>query len=174
MPPSEDGYQESLPGGTGAPGQPPTAGHGLATVLPKIFMAVADAVEWIARSAGIQWIGHYLDDFLLAGRPNLTECQLALEQLLQQLGVRVAQDKTEGPSPVLTFLGIEINTLAMEVCLPKEKLQSLQALLGEWILGDPRVASMPQVEYVVREYKKSVSAPPRVSLSITLALLRSL
>ena len=41
-------------------------------------------------------------------------------------------------------------------------------------LGDPRVASMPQVEYVVRGYKKSVSTPPRVRLSITLALLWSL
>jgi hypothetical protein len=75
---------------------------------PKIFTAVADAAEWIARSAGIQWVGHYLDDFLLAGRPNSTECQLALEQLsdlFQQLGVPVAQDKTEGPSPVLTSWG---------------------------------------------------------------------
>lgn len=103
---------------------------------PKIFTAVADAAEWIARSAGIQWVGHYLDDFLLAGRPNSAECQLALEQLsdlFQQLGVPVAQDKTEGPSPVLTFLGIEIDTVAMEVRLPREKLQSLQTLLGEWV-----------------------------------------
>ena len=33
---------------------------------------------------------------------------------------------------------------------------------------------MPQVEYVVRGYKKSVSTPPRVQLPITPALLRSL
>jgi hypothetical protein len=45
----------------------------------------------------------------------------------------VAQDKTEGPSPVLTFLGIKIDTLAMEVRLPREKLQSLQSLLREWV-----------------------------------------
>lgn len=80
--------------------------------------------------------GDYLDDFLLAGRPNSTECQLALEQLSdlsQQLGVPVAQDKTVGPSTVLTFLGIEIDTVAMEVHLPREKLRSLQALLGEWV-----------------------------------------
>ena len=30
---------------------------------PKIFTALADAVEWIARQEGVEWIMHYLDDF---------------------------------------------------------------------------------------------------------------
>jgi len=37
---------------------------------PKIFTAVADAVEWILRSEGVNFVIHYLDDFLLVGPPN--------------------------------------------------------------------------------------------------------
>ena len=67
---------------------------------PKIFTAVADTAEWIAHSTVIWWIGHYLDNFLLTGRPNWKECQLALEQLselFQQLGVPVAQASKTDP-----------------------------------------------------------------------------
>lgn len=34
---------------------------------PKIFMAIADAVEWIARKEGIKFVIHYLDDFPVVG-----------------------------------------------------------------------------------------------------------
>ena len=37
---------------------------------PKIFTAVADAVEWIARQHGVKFIIHYLDDYLIIGAPN--------------------------------------------------------------------------------------------------------
>ena len=30
---------------------------------PKIFNAMADAVEWMVRQAGISLVFHYLDDF---------------------------------------------------------------------------------------------------------------
>ena len=36
---------------------------------PKIFTAVADAVEWIARNEGVRCVIHYLDDFLIIGAP---------------------------------------------------------------------------------------------------------
>jgi hypothetical protein len=48
---------------------------------PKIFTAVADAAEWIARQEGVPVIGHYLDDFLIMGRPNSQECGQSLHQL---------------------------------------------------------------------------------------------
>ena len=35
---------------------------------PKIFNAVADALEWISRKHGVNNGWHYLDDFLVAGR----------------------------------------------------------------------------------------------------------
>ena len=38
---------------------------------PKIFTAVADAVEWIAKQEGVGFVIHYLDDFLVVGPPCL-------------------------------------------------------------------------------------------------------
>ena len=38
-------------------------------LAPKIFTAVADAAESIARQQGVTTILHYLDDFLIIGRP---------------------------------------------------------------------------------------------------------
>jgi len=34
---------------------------------PKIFTAVADAVEWILKDEGVRFAIHYLDKFLVKG-----------------------------------------------------------------------------------------------------------
>lgn len=53
---------------------------------PKIFTAVADAVEWVARQEGVNFVIHYLDDFLVIGAPDSQECTVALNKLLAILG----------------------------------------------------------------------------------------
>ena len=40
--------------------------------------------------------------------------------------------KTEGPSTTISFLGMELDTIAMEIRLPADKLQRLQKLTREW------------------------------------------
>ena len=42
----------------------------------------------------------------------------------------VAHDKTEGPSTCLTILGIEVDSVAMELRLPNDKLERLSGLLS--------------------------------------------
>ena len=37
---------------------------------PKIFTAIADGLEWIARQNGVTRIEHYLDDFVILGPPE--------------------------------------------------------------------------------------------------------
>ena len=49
---------------------------------PKIFMAVADALEWIVKCEGVNAVIHYLDDFLLAGSPGSLQCACDLNTLL--------------------------------------------------------------------------------------------
>ena len=64
----------------------------------KIFTAIADAAEWIARQAGVQFIIHYLDDFLIIGAPASSECATALNTLIQifaRLGLPLAIEKVE-------------------------------------------------------------------------------
>ena len=46
---------------------------------PKIFTAVADALEWIFRARGVSIVLHYLDDFLTMGRATSDECKRNLE-----------------------------------------------------------------------------------------------
>ena len=80
-------------------------------------------------------IFHYIDDFVIVGRPDETQCESGLRSLIQaceNLGFVVADDKTEGPSTRLTVLGIEFDTEAMVLRLPQEKLERQRSLLATW------------------------------------------
>ena len=52
--------------------------------------------------------------------------------LCEQLGVPIAREKVCQPSTSLTFLGIEVDTLAMELRLPQEKLERLKEAIKAW------------------------------------------
>ena len=102
----------------------------------KIFTAIADAVEWIARQKGVQFIIHYLDDFLVIGALASLECAQALavlKSLYELLGLPVALAKLVGPVPCLDFLGFELDSEAMEICLPHPKLAELRELIQSWL-----------------------------------------
>ena len=80
---------------------------------PKIF-AVADALEWCIHRQGVTSVYHYLDNFVVVGPPGSSICQEylhILEKECEYLGVPLAHEIREGPSPVITFLGITIDTL---------------------------------------------------------------
>ena len=102
---------------------------------PKIFNTVADGLHWHLVQAGISFLFHYLDDYIMVAPPDSQLCQSWLDILLDecsQLGVPIASHKTEGPATVVTFLGIQIDTCKGELRLPLEKLQRLRDLLEEW------------------------------------------
>ena len=130
---------------------------GLATAL-AIFNALEEALEWILGSRGVKYIIHYLDDFLLLGHPNSEECAAPLSTTLstcRDLGVPLAADKVEGPAPVLTFLGIEFNTVAMSLALP----------MTSWLLS-VRYSRGSRVQYVsaiCTNYNPNWALKPSVS-----------
>ncbi|MCG8624736.1 MAG: hypothetical protein MJE68_22410 [Proteobacteria bacterium] len=102
---------------------------------PIIFTALADALQWVIEQRGTSHVAHYLDDFVTVGTPNTDQCyinQQIICRTCQELGIPLAPHKTVGPSTCLVFLGIEIDTIAMELRLPQEKLHKLQELLREW------------------------------------------
>ena len=51
----------------------------------------------------------------------------------QELGVPVAFDKVEGPSPQLSFLGIHIDTCVNELSLPPLKLARISSSVNAWL-----------------------------------------
>ena len=101
---------------------------------PKLFTAVADAVEWVAKYHGLELVFHYMDDFLLilpvaAGATQLN----GLLAVFKELGLPLAAEKLEGPSHRVTFLGIEVDTATLELHLSQKKILELKSLVGEWL-----------------------------------------
>ena len=102
---------------------------------PKIFTALADAVEWCVAATGVPDIYHYLDDFAVLGPPRSEACCHNLSKLKMvcgELGIPLAPEKEEGPSTSLTFLGIVIDTTLGELRLPEDKLQRLLQTVRDW------------------------------------------
>ena len=102
---------------------------------PKLFNTLADALEWIAKHMGIDFLWHYLDDFITIGCPDSEECAFFLQLLINLcalLGLPLAVEKVEGPSTCIPFLGIEIDSVAQELRLPSEKLLRIQSMLQDW------------------------------------------
>ena len=100
-----------------------------------IITAVADALQWIMGNRGVQNVFHYLDDFITVGPPNSPQCQLSLAGILetcQYTGTPVEASKCEGPTTSITFLGMELDSVAMEIRLPADKLVRFRLLLAEW------------------------------------------
>jgi len=104
---------------------------------PKIFNAVADALEWCTASEGVEVIFHYLDNFAILGTPESEQCSQdlgTLKRVCSELGVPLAPEKQAAPSTVIEFLGIVIVTVRQELRLPLDKLEQLQKLTVEWRL----------------------------------------
>ena len=106
---------------------------------PKIFSATADALEWIIANEGqsfVEFVIHYLDDFLFGGSPGSASCGRSLElalHLCSILGFPVMSEKVFGPSTSLEFLGFLVDSIAMEIRLPEAKLHQLKHILQSWV-----------------------------------------
>ena len=101
---------------------------------PKIFTVLADAFKFIIKQHSIEWVWHYLDDFITIGPPATTKCAAALDIMLalsDLLGIPLVTDKIEGPACIITFSGITLDTVHIELRLPEEKNQRLKSLIEE-------------------------------------------
>ena len=90
---------------------------------PKLFNVQADLLEWILVHLGVSVFLHYLDDYLTMGPPNTQICHQNLRLLIKvctMLEIPFALEKVEGPSTILEFLGILLDTMCMEARLPTE------------------------------------------------------
>ena len=102
---------------------------------PLIFSSVADMLQWMMQRRGATFVDHYIDDFVTVGRPGSDECSRNVQimhETCKDTGTPVEADKSEGPTTTLVFLGIELDTVAMEMRLPADKLARLLQTLAEW------------------------------------------
>ena len=97
---------------------------------PMYFNYVSTFIYDVLTDKGLKVV-NYLDDFI-AVAPSYQDCILAQEVLvstLRFLGFHVAFDKLVHPSNNVTYLGIEIDSVNMELRLPQNKLFKLRELL---------------------------------------------
>ena len=102
---------------------------------PLLFTALGDALEWVAKAHGAGWLRHYIDDFVTVGAPGTDECarsMRAFKEVCGRMGMPLDDGKEEGLAMVLTFLGMELDTLQGEIRLPQERLLGLRKKLEEW------------------------------------------
>lgn len=97
------------------------------------FELFSSFLEWVVRvETGSRSVIHYLDDFLFVSPGGSDGCRHLLDTfrfLMGHFGVPLSAEKTEGPVTVLSFLGIEIDSVNMVFRLPVDKLARLTDLI---------------------------------------------
>lgn len=123
--------------------------------------------HFFEHDLGIKCVVHYIDDFLFVVKPDMELAEADLKRALDlciRLGIPIAGDKTEGPCTLLTFLGIELDTVKMTASLSPAKLAELQTLLRVW--GQKTTASVNELQSLagVLNWACSVVRPGRAFL----------
>ena len=102
-----------------------------------IFERFSSSLEHIAKThLNTKHIVHILDYFLFVGPPNSPICQNNLDNFLAlcaTLGVPIKREKTEPATPIITFMGLELDSLNMVARLPEDKLDKVRSLLSAMV-----------------------------------------
>lgn len=102
-----------------------------AAPLPIIYLfeLFSSFLEWVIRyETASRCIIPYLDNFLFFSPGGSGHCSFLLDTFsffMSKFGVPLSMEKTEGPTTVLSFLGIEIDSIRMVFRLLKDKLKKL-------------------------------------------------
>ena len=114
-----------------------------------LFEKFSTFLEWcIKQAVGSDLLIHYLDDFCGCAKME-ADAQSMLGTALkvfEDMGVPVAEEKVEGPDTTIKFLGLEVDTIAFEIRIPKDKLievqRALRAALGRKKLSLREIQSL--------------------------------
>jgi len=98
-----------------------------------ICQRVTTALRHIAKLQDVECV-NYLDDFGGADTPQrATQAFNKLGDVLHGAGAEESVDKASAPATVMTFLGVEIDTVALEVRIPQDKVLELRTILPSWL-----------------------------------------
>ena len=142
---------------------------------PFIFNQLSDALEWILKhNYGLKYVLHILDDFFLAEHTKL-DCLLSFSTLLRFFMVvkaPVVASKTLGPSQVLEFMGIILDSVRMEARLPDDKLTRIRDLLESFT--NRRSARLVELQSLIGtlQFACKVVVPGRTFLQRIINLTR--
>ena len=98
----------------------------------KLFEEFSTSIQWILSHVyHISGISHILDDFMFVDS-SFEACNKKLEIFLsvtRWLNIPIKSSKTFRPCQIMIVHGIEVDTIAMEMRLPKDKLDKAQEQL---------------------------------------------
>ena len=103
----------------------------------QAFTRFGGALHWILITLyNVLSVSHILDDFQFFGPSGTHACMHGLSSfrhLCHQLNVPIKESKTVYPSTKVILHGIEVDTIAMTMCLPVEKLDKLNTMLNSYL-----------------------------------------
>lgn len=90
---------------------------------PFLFASFTHAIKEAAKHVLNITTEVYIDDWLLKNRnrPTLMGEFTEFSEFLNYLGVTIQHEKTEGPSQVITYLGLQVDTCNKKIILPEQK-----------------------------------------------------
>ena len=98
----------------------------------SIFQRISNAVRFIMSQEG-HGIWNYIYDFLCVSLPSKINVTFTrLQELLHELGLTVSAKKLVAPSTQVTCLGIVVDTVALSVSIPAEKLSVIKCICSAW------------------------------------------
>ena len=96
----------------------------------QLFETLSTAVQWILQNKlGVDHMSHILDDFMFFSPPGSKKCKLYLDtfiHLADSLNLPIKHTKTVLPTTCVSLHGIEVDTAAMSIRLPLDKLKDAQ------------------------------------------------
>ena len=102
----------------------------------KIFEAVATLLEWIVCYHKVrEEMSHYLDDYSLLGR-GYRDTEIFMEQfmdIMREIGMPIAKNKTIGPCVILEFLGMLLDFYHQTLGIPDKKREKCLSLVNDLI-----------------------------------------
>lgn len=104
-----------------------------ASLAPGIFQRITNSVCRYMAKCGYTVLC-YLDDFLVIDATK-RGCERGYElllEVLQKLGFKINWNKVQNACQVITFLGVEINSVESSLSLPEKKLLECKELLKYW------------------------------------------
>ena len=95
------------------------------STAPGVCAQLLSVIQFALAEKGITDI-RYLDDFFLIAHTekDMTRDLLLAQSVIRQFGLIVNQEKTEGPTQRLSFLGVLLDSVAQTVSCTPERVRS--------------------------------------------------
>ncbi len=97
---------------------------------PRICTELLSVIAFVLRHYSIIFV-RYLDDFLIIGQSaELVQHQLDTAiTVFHSFGLVVNPDKTEGPSQLITFLGIQLDSMQCTLSITQSRINELLSII---------------------------------------------